>query len=256
MVCYLTARQQCRVCKELTLGWALFDSVRHLLKRCAPEISAQKTVDSKLTYLSLEKLNNIDRYIKQVKIARVSGLFVEFGVALGGSGIFIAGRMERSRKFVGFDLFGMIPSPGPKDDEKSHDRYRVIAGGQSNGIGGDNYYGYEPDLLSKVKKSFSDSGVPVDDLRVKLVKGLFEDSVDFLPDTKIAFAHIDCDWFDPVMFCLEKTYLHMPPGGIIILDDYNDYGGCKEATDEFLNSRSDMTLVDNTHNAILQKMRR
>jgi asparagine synthase (glutamine-hydrolysing) len=160
--------------------------------------------------------------------------------------------MDKFRHFFGFDLFGMIPPPVPKDDEKSHERYRIIASGESEGIGGDRYYGYEPDLLTKVKGSFSEYGVPVDGKRVSLIPGLFEDTLTSCTVKKIAFAHIDCDWFDPVTLCLETTHRLMPSGGIVILDDYNDYGGCKKATDEFLQRHKNVTLVDATHNAILR----
>lgn len=229
----------------------MLKTIRALFSKGIPPLTIDEVAASNLTYLPPKKLENIARCIQQVQSQRVSGDFVEFGVALGGSGIFIARQMDRSRKFIGFDLFGMIPPPGPKDDEKSHERYRVIASGSSEGIGGDRYYGYESDLLTKVKGSFSAYGVPVDGKRVTLVPGLFEETLPRCMVDKIAFAHIDCDWFDPVTLCLETTLHIMPTGGVVILDDYNDYGGCKKATDEFLQRHKNVTLVDAKHNAIL-----
>lgn len=209
--------------------------------------------DSNLTYLSHEKLVNIQKYINIIQSNNIPGIFIEYGVALGGSSIFITSHLKSNRRFVGYDLFGTIPAPGLNDDQKSHDRYDVIKNGRSQGIGGDKYYGYENDLLGKVKSSFNDFGVPVDDKRVTLIKGLFEDTIHFETNTKIAFAHIDCDWYDPVMLCLEQTAPFLQPGGVIILDDYNDYGGCKRATDEFLSKNPSFHLIESTHNAILTR---
>jgi O-methyltransferase len=74
----------------------------------------------------------------------VSGDVLEFGVALGGSAIVLAGIAGLAhRRFYGFDVFEMIPAPtSEKDDEKSKQRYNLIASGKSEGIGGDLYYGY------------------------------------------------------------------------------------------------------------------
>ncbi|WP_160167918.1 TylF/MycF/NovP-related O-methyltransferase [Caballeronia insecticola] len=231
----------------------MLQAIARLFSSTPAPLAASEVASSKLTYLPEAKLENISRSIDEVQRTGVRGAFVEFGVALGGSGIFICRKMDRRRKFIGFDLFGMIPAPGAKDDEKSHQRYAIIASGKSDGIGGDRYYGYEPDLLGKVKESFASYGAPVDGRRIRLIPGLFEET---LPKTNlgdIAFAHIDCDWFDPVTLCLETVYKNLSIGGVIILDDYNDYGGCKRATDEFLGRHRDIKLLDSTHNAVLRR---
>jgi O-methyltransferase len=206
-----------------------------------------------LTYLSAAKLRNLERCLGEIEAADIPGNCLEFGVALGGSAILIATRMGAQRCFAGYDLFGVIPPPSERDDEKAHERYREIAAGDSAGIGGDRYYGYEPDLLGKVKGSFADFGLAVDDRRIRLIPGLFEDTVSLGDDLRVAFAHIDCDWFDPVTLCLEQTHRRLSRGGIVILDDYNDYGGCRRATHAFLARHPDMRLVDTAHNAIVRR---
>src|SRR3546814_16654874 len=72
-------------------------------------------------------------------------------------------------------------------------------------------------------------GTPVDGARINLVKGLFEETLPSLDIERIAFAHIDCDWYDPVRYCLDETSRRLAPGGIIVIDDYNDYDGCRVA---------------------------
>ena len=64
--------------------------------------------------------------------------------------------------------------------------------------------------------------------------------------------YIDCDWYDPVMYCFTAIASPLAVGGAILLDDYHDYGGCKTATDEFLAQRDDFRMEDG-RNVILRK---
>lgn len=206
----------------------------------------------KLTYLSDAKLLRLEQALRQA--ATADGAFVEFGVALGGSAIMIANAAAAARqRFFGFDVFGQIPPPvSDKDDAKSKDRYKVIASGRATGIGGDAYYGYRGNLYDDVVKVFERNGLAVDGRSILLVKGLFEDT---LPNTNtgpVAFCHIDCDWYDPVKFCLEQIARRLAQFGLILLDDYHDYGGCAQATHEFLNANPEFVLSDGP-NVILQK---
>ncbi|MDK9695065.1 MAG: TylF/MycF family methyltransferase [Siculibacillus sp.] len=198
-----------------------------------------------LTYLSAEKMERIERSLNLVIGEAIPGDFLEFGVALGGSAIVIADRAAATgRPFHGFDVFGMIPEPtSEKDDQKSKDRYRQIAAGKSRGLKGDVYYGYRRDLYSEVVASFERYRVPVTPGRIELHKGLFEDTVPgVVGDRPIAFAHIDCDWYDPVAFCLRIIGDRLAIGGIVVLDDYNDYGGCRTAVEEFITSHPEFEL--------------
>lgn len=230
----------------------MFRSLRRTLRslrsrfveRHLGEIARSVRLDG-LTYLSAEKMERIERNLARVAAEGVPGDFMEFGVALGGSAIVIAERaVADGRVFHGFDVFGMIPEPtSEKDDQKSKDRYGQIASGKSRGLKGDVYYGYRDDLYSEVVASFARYRLPVAPGRIELHKGLFEDTVPgVVSDRPIAFAHIDCDWYDPVAFCLRVVGDRMAKGGIIVLDDYNDYGGCRTAVEEFIASHHEFEL--------------
>jgi len=205
-----------------------------------------------LTYLSDRKFLSLRDAIRDVKRKGVPGDFVEFGIALGGSAVFLARECD-GRRFLGYDVFGMIPPPGANDDAKSKARYEVIRSGQSTGLGGDVYYGYQDNLLNRVSNTFASFGVPVDNQKITLHPGLFEDTVKFVPGESIALAHLDCDWYEPVKVCLERTCAVLSPGGFMILDDYNDYDGCRKAADEFLATHPGFTLIRKLPHAVIQK---
>lgn len=216
--------------------------------------TARAVRDARLTYLPAAKLRRLETCLARIEKDSVDGDWVEFGVALGGSSILIAARMGPRRRFAGYDLFGTIPPPSEQDGEEAHRRYRIIADGRAQGIGGDRYYGYESNLYERVKANFAAFGLTVDDRRIRLVKGMFEDTVSFNEGAQIAFAHIDSDWHDPVALCLERSYPHLARGAIVVLDDYNDYQGCRQATHEFLERYDDIRLLDASYNAILARV--
>jgi O-methyltransferase len=205
-----------------------------------------------LTYCSISKLARLERCVDQAIKQEVPGAVVEFGVALGGSAILLAKRCN-DRPFHGFDVFGMIPAPSSeKDDKKSKDRYEVIVSGQSTGIGNDTYYGYRRDLFLEVIDAFARHQCPVDDRRVFLHKGLFDQTWQQFPATeKVAVAHIDCDWYDPVKFCIAAVLPRLNSGSILVFDDYHDYGGARTAVNELLSEHGNWFTADTGENAIL-----
>jgi O-methyltransferase len=233
---------------------AIVRHTRRVIDASLLSTTARSVRREHLTYLSPRKLRRLEAALSEVMQRQVPGDVAEFGVALGGSAIVLAKAAKRNgRSFHGFDVFGMIPPPtSDKDDVKSKDRYQKIVSGKSTGLGGDQYYGYRDNLYDDVCRAFTKHGLDVDDSTIGLHKGLFEDT---LPNTKvgqIAFAHIDCDWYDPVMYCLNKMADRLSQQGVILIDDYHDYGGCRIATDEFLRVRSDFSFEDG-ENVILRR---
>jgi asparagine synthase (glutamine-hydrolysing) len=78
---------------------------------------------------------------------------------------------------------------------------------------------------------------------IQLHKGLFEDTWPNANIGSIALAHIDCDWYDPVKYCLEAIADKMSPSGLIVIDDYHAFGGARTAVDEFIESRPDFEFL-------------
>ena len=129
----------------------------------------------------------------------------------------------------------MIPPPGERDGADVHERYATIAGGASEGIGGETYYGYRDDLLAEVTDSFARHGLPLADNRVELIQGLFEDTIDL--DEPVALAHLDGDWYASTMTCLTRIAPLLAVGGRLVIDDYDAWSGCRAAVEEFFAGR-------------------
>lgn len=210
---------------------------------------AQRVRDENLTYLDPAKLELLEACVREV--GRVRGDFLELGVALGGSAIVLANRMDRRRHFHGYDVFAMIPPPGKMDPPAVHERYRTIVEGRSEGIGGDTCYGYRDDLYDQVVAAFARHGMEVDGRRIALHRGLFQETL--RPTSPVAFAHVYCDWYEPVKLCLDRIWPELSTGGLMLCDDYNDYGGCTKAVDEFAASEPTAELRTTRPSAVLVK---
>src|SRR5205823_5477973 len=151
--------------------------------------------------------------IKAIEKNGSSGILIEAGCALGGSAIVIASAKSKNRPLYVYDVFGMIPPPSENDDADVQERYSVIKSGQAKGIQGNRYYGYEDNLVDRVTGNFLRHGVPVEANNVHLVKGLFQDTLRV--DEPVALAHLDGDWYESVMTCLQRIESHLTPNGVL-----------------------------------------
>jgi hypothetical protein len=188
-----------------------------------------------LTYLEEEALADLHTQGRRIEQLSIPGILIEAGCALGGSAIVMAAAKARRRPLHVYDVFGMIP-PSEHDGRDVLDRYQVITSGQSSGIAGQRYYGYEENLLEKVTQSFARHGLPVEANHVHLIKGLFQDTVQI--SEPVALAHLDGDWYESVMTCLQRIAPYLSTGGALVIDDYSHWSGCRTAVDEFFRDKS------------------
>ena len=147
------------------------------------------------------------------------GCFVECGVARGGSLAIMSFASAGKRSVWGFDSFEGMPQL--TEEDKSD---------------GEEWVGYRcsgPDGLREAQRTLKSFHVAGD--WVKLVRGWFEDT---LPPAvaglaPIAVLRLDNDWYESTRFCLETLYASVAEGGLVIIDDYHTFIGCKTAVDEF-----------------------
>jgi hypothetical protein len=193
-----------------------------------------------LTYLKTANLRELAAIVADIEREQLGGLIVEAGTALGGSAIVLAAAKAPERPMKVYDVFGMIPAPSEQDGADVQRRYEKIASGDAKGVGGETYYGYRDDLYHEVADSFTRLGVPPQETNVELVKGLFEDTIDLTEP--VAFAHLDGDWYESTMTCLQRIAPLVVPGGRIVLDDYYAWSGCRAAVDEYFKDRDGFRL--------------
>jgi asparagine synthase (glutamine-hydrolysing) len=234
-------RQQHRACRsELSVARQqiregsvpLPDHVQRVVKQARAE---------NLTFLREPNLRDLAAIVLELEGKGVPGRIIEAGTARGGSAIVIAAAKSSERPMSVYDVFDMIPPPTDKDGRDVHQRFEKIRTGRATGVGGEQYYGYRSDLLGEVRDSFTRLGVPPEENTVDFVKGLFQDTL--AVDGPVAFAHLDGDWYDSTMTCLQRIAPFVSLGGRIVLDDYYAWSGCRRAVDEFFAERADFRLA-------------
>lgn len=165
--------------------------------------------------------------------AGVPGDFVECGVWMGGSAGLMALALRRfekntRRKLHLFDSFEGLPEPGKEDGEKAAEYWRTTEGSEHVMI-------HRCVASADLVRSFLHDRLGIPREQVVFHEGWFEDTLPRLDRDpgSIAVLRLDGDWYDSTRICLEHLYDRLSPGGVILLDDYFCWDGCRRATDEF-----------------------
>lgn len=75
--------------------------------------------------------------------------------------------------------------------------------------------------------------------RFKIIKGWFASTLKTFPSYEdIAILRLDGDWYDSTMESLEILFPRVIEGGLIIVDDYTTWTGCRKAVHDYLSKRS------------------
>lgn len=229
--------------------WSLIQLYR--LDRQAPWL-VQRVSREGLTYLDTTALVDLYRRVYSVTNATHRGIIIETGCAVGGSALVIAAAKQRQSPFYIYDTFDMIPPPTRQDGPDAHERYETIISGQAQGIHNAAYYGYQNELMQQVRRNFIRHGFNLEDDNIHLVQGLYEEML--IVTEPVAFAHIDCDWYDSVLTCLERIEPHLVPGGALVIDDYFTWDGCKKAVDTYFAGRKhEFSFVQQSRLHILRR---
>ena len=178
------------------------------------------------TLLSESRLFSLYCLAKQICVEDLPGNFVECGTCKGGSAALIAFVIKhysrRPRVLYAFDTFEGMPAP------TEIDRHQGIPANLTS-FGEGTLKASISENLDKICKLLQ-----VRDIVVP-VKGLFAQT---LPKYKsaigsIAFLHADGDWYESTMDIFNTLYDSVISKGLIQVDDYGHWEGCKQAVHDF-----------------------
>ena len=63
------------------------------------------------------------------------------------------------------------------------------------------------------------------------------------PDAGIALLRLDTDWYASTHHELTHLYPLLSSRGVLIIDDYGHWQGCREAVDDYFRDRDDAPLL-------------
>jgi O-methyltransferase len=201
--------------------------------------------------LSRARLSVLFEFVQYVHAANIPGSIIECGVWKGGAVGMMAMACQHFRADRDLHLFDVFDDIGEPDATVDGERAIREAGGMEHahgrllplkGVydrsGGHGTIDICKELLEKT------IGYPSD--KIYYHKGWFQTTMaDAVPEIKgVAILRIDADWYASTKISLETFYDRVSRGGVLIIDDYGAYDGCRKAVDEF-RQRRNMKLFRN-----------
>jgi len=209
--------------------------------------------------MSFDKILNLYYLLNSVLEKKIEGQLLEVGCYKGYSAILIQKILmsfDKSKQLTVFDSFQGLPEKTAEDflDERKVVNRKIFQDNKRVNKGW--FRSSKQTLIDNFRKY----KVPPP----KIVEGWFEDTlINNIPD-KIAFAHLDGDFYSSIKVSLENIFPKMSVGGVILIDDYCDeklsesaLPGVKLACDEYLKDKKNKVItlptLSNSHQAVLIK---
>jgi O-methyltransferase len=178
-----------------------------------------------------ERMYALYEACRYVTRSAIPGDFVECGVWRGGSSICAALSFEHfagrnhGRKMHLYDTFEGMTKPTQVDVDASG----VAAQTYIDRYGDNGRWVYAAD--EEVRSNFDHAGVT--GCEVLLVRGDVLDTIPARAPEQIAICRLDTDWYESTAHELRHLYPRLAPGGVLIIDDYGEWKGAREAVDEY-----------------------
>jgi O-methyltransferase len=210
----------------------------------------------RITHRGLMQVLNLENVLRYIESRDIEGAFVETGTFTGGASAYALRALSRlrgdfdHRHYWGFDSFEGMPLPTKEDG----DHGSVWVTGKSfseidfaNGT----LIGHDTNRadFDQCREYLCSTGYPTE--KINLVKGWFQDTLH--ANSKeigpIALLRLDGDFYESTKIVYDTLYEQVVKGGIVIIDDYGAFQGCKQATDELLSrydSPPDLVYVENS----------
>lgn len=193
------------------------------------------------TMTNPDKLFALISAVRYVVRERIPGDIVECGVWRGGSMQAVARvlRSERDtdRDLYLFDTFAGMTTPTAADTRISDDATAadlLATHDRQDGV-------LAMATLSDVRGGLAPIGYPAD--RLHFVEGKVEDTVPGAAPEHIAVLRLDTDWYESTKHELEYLFPRISSGGVLIIDDYGWWDGCRKAVDEYLHDTAQRLLL-------------
>jgi O-methyltransferase len=189
------------------------------------------------TMTSIERMYALYNAVKYVVHNNIEGDFVECGVWRGGSSMMIALTLYKlavnNRKIYLYDTFEGMSNPTENDVD--------FRGGNAENLMKQNTENKETSVwcladLDDVRNNMTLTKYPL--TNIEFVKGKVEDTIPQVISDKIALLRLDTDWYESTAHELKYLYPNLSVKGVLIIDDYGHWEGCRKAVDEYFKGNS------------------
>jgi O-methyltransferase len=102
---------------------------------------------------------------------------------------------------------------------------------------------FPPELVAEdtVRATLLATGYPEE--RLHFVRGPVEETLPGQAPETLALLRLDTDWYESTRHELRHLYPRLSAGGVLIVDDYGHWQGCRRAVDEYFRERAEPVLL-------------
>tara|TARA_B100000508_G_scaffold24977_1_gene18050 strand:+ start:25 stop:699 length:675 start_codon:yes stop_codon:yes gene_type:complete len=173
------------------------------------------------TMQTMPRVYQMQDHIEYVNEKNIEGAVVETGCWKGGLGAFMA---RFNREVWLFDSFEGLPEMTEDDTELVEQKnleYNKKTG----------YIAVDQSHAETIAKKLG--------VKPNIVKGWFNETLPAYKDKigKIAILRLDGDTYDSTLDALEILYDNVSKGGLVVIDDFYDFEGCRKAVYDFFVKR-------------------
>jgi hypothetical protein len=188
-----------------------------------------------LTMTSPERLFGLCQAVDHVLRTGIPGDFVECGVWRGGSSVAMIRSLQQAgcatRDLWLYDTFtGMSPPTDHDVDCFGNSAEQLLVRDQHDRVTAASVWCEAS--LEDVQHQVGQTAYPSQ--RLHFVRGKVEDTIPQQAPQQIALLRLDTDWFESTWHELVHLYPRLAPGGVLIIDDYGHWQGCRQAVDQYL----------------------
>ena len=196
-----------------------------------------------LTMTSPERILALVNAVSYLATNQIEGDFVECGVWKGGSMVATANTLiahdDTDRRLWLYDTFEGMSEP-TEDDVDFMGRAADRLLGEQDRLQSDSIWCFSP--LEQVRSVMQETGYP--ESKVNFVQGKVEDTLPQTKPERIALLRLDTDWYESTRCELEHLFPRMVNGGVLIVDDYGHWEGCRRAVDEYFQKHGVRILLN------------
>jgi len=203
------------------------------------QIDERKIIEEVAIYTltNPERIVSLIRAIKHIETNNITGDIVECGVWKGGS-IMAALKTLRNLKSFDRNIYLYDTFEGMSEPTEIDKSFRGESASDAF-LKRDEFWNRIEcfSTLQEVKENIYKIDYPTENIH--FVKGKVEDTIpDLKIPEKIAILRLDTDWYESTLHEMEYLFPKLVKGGIIIIDDYGHWKGCKKAVDEYLKNNN------------------
>lgn len=181
---------------------------------------------------------------------KVPGALAECGVWRGGSVLAMIRTLQHhgvtDRDVYLFDTFEGMTRPG-EQDTSIFDAPALETWDKSEEAGETPWpYLFNPKIfnLDSLQSLMAATGYPLD--RIHFVKGRVEETLPRDAPGTLAVLRLDTDWYESTWCELVHLYPRIAKSGVLIIDDYGHWDGCRKAVDKYFEECAEPVLLSRT----------